>query len=152
MRYSIEEYDGDGFLKAPKWLWFGWLFLAKAWIVFVVAGASRDSGAELLEIIYPSRSTLYIGLVIGFPAIVLIWLLGLRKPERKRVCRLLTHGKWITLLTIAAQIELVAYQIYLENVQFNWANAMTLLGLLWLMLYVSKSRRARDCFRSPLLS
>jgi len=152
VRYSIEEYNGDGFLKAPNWLWFGWFFLAKAWIVFFVAAASRDSGSKLLEIIYPAHLTLYLGLVVGFPAIVLIWLLGLRKPERQKICVLFSHGKWITALTIWAQLLLISYQIYLDNVQFNWVNAMTLLGLLWLMLYVLISRRVRDCFRSPLLN
>lgn len=151
MRYSIEEYDSEGFLKAPKWLWFGWLFLAKAWVVFIVAGASRDSGAELLEIIYPIRSTLYIGLILGFPAIVLMWLLGLRKSERSRICTLLSYGKWITIITVSLQLLLVGYQTYLDNVQFSWANSLSLLGLVWLLIYISKSRRVQDCFQSPLL-
>ena len=152
MRYTIEEYNSDGFLKAPIWLWLGWLLLAKAWIVFVVAGASRNVGATLLEIIYPVHSTLYIGLVAGFPAITLMWLLGLRKTERKLICRLLTHGKIYTIFTVSIQLILVSYQIYLDDVQFSWPNAITLVSLLWLLIYVVKSRRVRDCFRSPLLT
>ncbi|MDV7105083.1 DUF2919 domain-containing protein [Vibrio sp. TH_r3] len=152
MRYTIEEYNSDGFLKAPIWLWLGWLLLAKAWIVFVVAGASRNVGATLLEIIYPVHSTLYIGLVAGFPAITFMWLLGLRKTERKLICRLLTHGKSCTIFTVCIQLILVSYQIYLDDIQFNWPNAITLVSLLWLLIYVVKSRRVRDCFRSPLLT
>lgn len=151
MRYSIEDYDGEGFLKAPKWLWLGWLFLAKAWIVFIVAGASRDVGSRLLEIIYPVHSTLYIGLAVGLPAIVLLWSIGLRKPQRKWLCLLLSYGKWITLCTILVQILLAGYQVYLENSRFSWANGITLLGLTWFLIYVVKSKRVRDCFRSPLL-
>ncbi len=152
MRYSIEEYDSDGFLKAPKLLWVGWLFLAKAWIIFIVAGASRDMGAKLLEIIYPVHAALYLGLIMGFPVLVLIWLLGLRKPDRKRICRVVSYGKITTILTILTQMGLVIYQIYLDNIQFGWANAVTLLGLIWLMIYISRSKRVKDCFRSPLLS
>ncbi len=152
MRYSIEQYDKDGFLSPPKWLWLGWVFLAKAWVVFIVAGASRDEGAKLLEIIYPIHSTLYIGLVFGLPALILIWLMGLRNQDRKRICGVLSHGKPITLLLVFSQVGLVIYQIYLEAVKFSWSNAVTLVILLWLLIYIAKSRRVRDCFRSPLLS
>ncbi|MDB1124571.1 DUF2919 domain-containing protein [Vibrio algarum] len=152
MRYLIEEYNNDGFLKAPKLLLAGWLFLAKAWIIFIVAGASRDMGAKLLEIIYPVHSSLYLGLIAGFPALLLIWLLSLRKHDRKRICMVVSYGKLATLITISVQILLVLYQIYLENSQFSWPNAVTLLSLIWLMLYILRSRRVRDCFRSPLLS
>ena len=36
VRYSLEQYDKHGFLKAPLWLWLGWLFLAKAWVIFIL--------------------------------------------------------------------------------------------------------------------
>ncbi|MGO3799245.1 MAG: DUF2919 family protein, partial [Vibrio casei] len=48
MRYAIEEYDKNGYLKPSVWLYLGWLLLAKAWVVFVIAGASRDVGTRLL--------------------------------------------------------------------------------------------------------
>ncbi len=152
MRYSIEEYDDEGFLKAPKWLWLGWLFLAKAWIIFIVAGVSREVGTELLETIYPVHAALYTGLITGLPALILIWSIGLRKPQRKRVCILLSLGRGITQVTILTQLVVVIYQIYLESARFSWTNGITLLGLFWFLLYVSRSRRVKDCFCSPLMT
>lgn len=152
MRYLIEEYDKQGFLKPPIWLWLGWVFLAKAWLVFIVAGASRDEGAKLLEIIYPIHSTLYTGLIIGFPALVLIWMMGLRNQDRPRVCRFINHARWMTLLLVVMQIGLAAQQVILLKGKFNWSLAITLVLLLWLLIYISKSRRVRDCFRSPKLT
>ena len=151
MQYSIEAYDKHGYLKAPVWLWLGWLFLAKAWIVFVIAGVSRESGTKLLEIIYPDHSTLYIGLVAGIPALLMSWLIGLRTPERARICRVIEYGKPISVVMILGHLGLVGYQIYLMSGTFSWSNAATLVGLLWFLLFVLKSRRVRDCFRSPLL-
>ncbi len=152
MRYSIEEYDDEGFLKAPKWLVLGWLFLAKAWIIFIVAGVSREAGSELLAMIYPVHATLYIGLIAGLPVLILSWSISLRKPQRKWLCKLLNYGKGITQVAIWAQLVVVIYQIYLESARFSWANGITLLGLFWLLLYVSRSRRVKDCFCSPLMT
>ena len=151
MRYPIESYDKHGYLKAPVWLWLGWLFLAKAWVVFVVAGVSRESGAKLLEIIYPDHTTLYIGLVAGIPVMLFSWLIGLRSPERVLICRVIEYGKPVSVVTILGQLALVGYQIYLSRGAFSWSNALTLVGLLWFLLFVMKSRRVRDCFHSPLI-
>jgi len=71
VRYSIEQYDANGFLKAPKWLW------------LVMAGASRDSGPKILGLIYPDHSMLYLGLAMGVPSIAMMWLVGLRHPDRR---------------------------------------------------------------------
>jgi hypothetical protein len=152
VRYSIEQYDKHGFLNAPGWLWLGWLFLAKAWIIFIMAGVSREAGGKILEFIYPVRETLYIGLGAGGPVILLMWLFGLRHPDRQWLVRLLRYGKHITALTTLFQLWLVGYQIYLDRGNFSWPNALTLVGLLWLLIFVLKSRRVQDCFRSPLLS
>lgn len=147
MRYSIDEYDSEGMLKVPKWLWLGWLFLAKAWIVFIVAGASRDLGAKVLEIIYPVHQTLYVGLATGLPAMFLIWLTGIRHSPLRFVGLLYRYGRSITLVTIFMQLALVSYQIYLDSLRFNWVNAFSLVGLGWLLLYTLKSQRVKACFK-----
>ncbi|WP_154218762.1 DUF2919 family protein, partial [Vibrio parahaemolyticus] len=41
MRYSFDQYDAHGFLKAPILVWLGWMFLARSWVVFAMAGGSR---------------------------------------------------------------------------------------------------------------
>lgn len=149
MRYALERYDQHGFLKAPKLIWLGWLFLAKAWIVFVVAGASRDNGTKILTIVYPDHSMLYLGLIMGLPSIILMWLISLRAPERSWLNRIVSMGKPLTLLMVILQFMQTLYHIYLEHGVFNWANASTLLVLLWFGLYLLKSKSVRDCFSIP---
>ncbi|EKO3593173.1 DUF2919 family protein, partial [Vibrio metschnikovii] len=65
MRYPIEHYDRYGYLNASLWLWLGWLFLARAWVVFVVAGVSREHGSTILSFVYPDHDMLYLGLMTG---------------------------------------------------------------------------------------
>lgn len=151
MRYAIEQYDTHGYLKAPVWLWLGWLFLARAWIVFVIAGVSRDSGTQILSLIYPGNQTLYLGMAAGVPSVVLMWLIGLRHPKRRKVNVLFGAGRWLTLLTAATQFVQTGYHVYLQHGAFYWTNALTLLILFWFSLYVYYSRGVRDCFRSPLM-
>ncbi|WED22519.1 DUF2919 domain-containing protein [Vibrio sp. JC009] len=152
MQYSIEQYDKHGFLQVPVWLSLSWFFLAKAWVVFIMAGVSRDAGVKVLEVIYPVTSTLYIGLIVGAPVLILFWLLGLRHPDRKWVLKVIHYGRALTISVTLAQIGLSAYQVYLDGGRFSWANALSLLMLFWILIFVMRSRRVRDCFRSPLLN
>ncbi|KGY13842.1 membrane protein [Vibrio tubiashii] len=148
MRYAIEQYDKHGFLKAPKLVWLAWLFLAKAWVVFVVAGASRDSGSKILQIVYPDHTMLYLGLAMGIPSILLMWMVSLRSPERSWLNKIVTYGRGITLVTATAQLSQTLYHIYLVHGAFSWANGAVMLLLLWLIIYFVKSRSVKDCFQN----
>ncbi|MGF1695879.1 DUF2919 domain-containing protein [Vibrio kyushuensis] len=151
MRYSVEQHDKNGFLKAPIWLWLGWILLAKAWVVFVVAGASRESGAKILGIVYPDQTTLYVGLAMGIPSIIFMWLIGLRNLERNWVNKIVSWGRYITLVTVCAQLALTLYHVHLEYGAFSWANGITLMLLLWFAIYLINSRSVRDSLRIPSL-
>ncbi len=151
MRYPIEHYDKHGFLKVPVWLWLGWIFLAKAWVVFVVAGVSRESGGKLLEIIYPVRQTLYIGLGMGLPSIIMMWLIGLRDAKRPIVNRIMTYGREYSLLITVSQLGLVIYQIILSGHRFSWAHSISAVLLVWFILFLLQSKRVKTCLRAKHL-
>ncbi|WP_162046875.1 DUF2919 domain-containing protein [Vibrio taketomensis] len=148
MRYAIEAYDKHGFLHAPKWLWLGWLLLAKAWVVFVVAGVSRDSGSTILAYVYPDHDMLYLGLAMGLPSIALMWLISLRTPERHWVNRIVSWGKPITLVMAVSQLLQSIYHVYLQAGLFSWTNGVIMVALLWFSIYVYQSKTVKDCLRS----
>ncbi|WP_153447487.1 DUF2919 domain-containing protein [Vibrio algicola] len=149
MRYAIEDYDKNGFLKPSAWLWLGWIFLAKAWIVFIVASASRDLSVKLLTLIYPVNNSLYAGLIVGLPVVALAWCIGLRKPERKWLNRLISQGWLLTTLTVAIQFGLTLYHLSFTYWRFNWSDALTLLGLIWFLLFLLQSQKTKDTFVAP---
>ncbi|MDF2155487.1 DUF2919 domain-containing protein [Vibrio sp. CAU 1672] len=151
MRYSLDQYDAHGFLKAPLLLWLGWMFMARAWVVFAMAGVSRESGSKLLSMVYPDTSTLYMGLLIGTPSLLLMWLMGLRHPERGWVNRIMGRGWSLTLILCVIQSGQTVYHIYLEHGIFNWANALTITLLAWLMIYLLNGRWVKDCFHVPAI-
>lgn len=149
MRYVFDQYDAHGFLKAPILVWLAWMFLARSWVVFAMAGVSRESGSKLLAIVYPDTSTLYLGLLMGIPSLILMWLMGLRQPERQWVNKIMCYGREVTLILCAIQLTQTIYHVYLERGVFNWANALTLTLLAWFMLYLLNGRWAKDCFSVP---
>ncbi|WP_158119910.1 DUF2919 domain-containing protein [Vibrio metoecus] len=151
MRYSLEQYDSQGFLKAPLWLWLGWLFLIRAWVMFVMAGVSREHGSRLLSLIYPDHSLLYVGLAMGVPILSLMWLITLRNSQRGWVNRIVAQGRAMTLLTVIGQAIQTAFHVYLQLGAFHWANALTLVLLLWFGIYLVQSRHVKDSLQIPVL-
>ncbi|MGP8307328.1 DUF2919 domain-containing protein [Vibrio sp. YIC-376] len=149
MRYAFDQYDAHGFLKAPILVWLGWMFLARSWVVFAMAGVSRESGSKLLSIVYPDSSTLYLGLLMGIPSLLLMWLMGLRQPERRWVNKIVSYGREMTLILCGIQLAQTTYHVYLEHGVFNWANALTITLITWFMIYLVNGRWVKDCFNVP---
>ncbi|MFH0256318.1 DUF2919 domain-containing protein [Vibrio rumoiensis] len=147
--YSVDDYDKNGFLKPPMWLWLSWLFLAKAWIVFIIASASRTMSAKLLSIIYPVTDSLYLGLMVGLPIVILAWTISLRRPERQWLNKILAFGRSYTAAIVLAQFVITLYHLSQTQWLFNWSDALTLLGLVWLLMYLFQSQRVKDTFSIP---
>lgn len=147
MRYSLEHYDKQGFLRPPIWVWLGWLLLVKAWIILIAAGVSRENGQRILEYAYLDQRMLYIGLALGAPALGLMWLIALRSPERPKINAWVTWGYTVTVLMVVVHGLQSGYQIYQQHGTFSWLHGLTVLSLVWFMVYLLQSRSARDCFR-----
>lgn len=149
MRYSIEQYDSQGFLKAPIWLWLGWLFLNRAWVMFVMAGVSREQGSHLLSLIYPDHSLLYVGLAMGAPALALMWLITLRSSQRQWVNQIVAQGRAISLFVVIGQFVQTAFHVYLQAGGFSLGQRIdpTLITVVW-HLPCAESPCTRQ-FKSP---
>lgn len=144
--YPINAYDDHGQLKLNKILWLVLIFNAKAWIVFIMAGVSRTQGGQLLELIYPLKDTLYIGMVLGSPALLLMWLSGQRNKKNKVIHYLWQHGKKLLIAAYSIDFALQIYHLVLSEGAFYWVRALTLLLTVWLGLYLVRSSRVKDVF------
>lgn len=135
------DYDSHGRLRLPVLFWGILLLQARTWVLFVMAGASRQQGDTLLNLFYPDHDNFWLGLLPGIPA-VLAFLLSGRRHQFPRLWRGI-HG-----LLIIAQLALLLWQPLL------WWQGDTLSGVgltlvildgfaLWWLL---SSRRLRACF------
>ncbi|WP_245907146.1 DUF2919 domain-containing protein [Photobacterium sanctipauli] len=142
----IEAYDKHGLLKPSKMLWLCFFFSAKAWVIFAMAGASRQQGAQVLEILYPLPENLYLGMGIGLPAMVLMWLTGQRHKNNKLINYVWHHGRKILLVAYTTDCALQVYQLILSHGEFSWARAISLLLTTWLGIYLFRSSRVKNTF------
>ena len=146
MLYPIDAYDKHGLLKPSAMLWLALAFSAKAWVIFVMAGASREQGAQILEVLYPLRDNLYFGMATGLPALFLMWLTGQRYKNNKLINTLWQQGKTILLAAYMTDCALQVYQLSLLHGAFSWSQAVILLLTLWLSIYLVRSTRVRNTF------
>ncbi|MGF1685995.1 DUF2919 domain-containing protein [Photobacterium japonica] len=146
MLYPIEAYDKHGLLKPSAMLWLCLWFSAKAWIVFVMAGASRQHGAQVLEILYPLPENLYLAMGLGLPAVIFMWLAGYRHKNNKVINWVWQRGKSVLLLSYTIDCALQVYQLVLTHGEFSWTRALSLLLTLWLGFYLYRSSRVRNTF------
>lgn len=119
--------------------------------MFVVAGASRESGNKILAAVYPDHHFLYLGLALGLPSIIFMWLISLRRPERIWLNRVVSSARAITFISIFAQLMQTSYQIVLSHGAFSWPNALTLVVLVWFAMYIIRSRSVRDSLKTPIV-
>lgn len=71
------DYDGHRRLRLPFLFWYVLLLQARTWILFVIAGSSREQDNTLLNLFYPDHDAFWLGLLPGVPA-VLAFLLSRR--------------------------------------------------------------------------
>ena len=50
------HYDAHGRLRLPLLFWLVLLLQARTWVLFVIAGASREQGTALLNLFYPDHA------------------------------------------------------------------------------------------------
>ena len=104
--FSPDDFDPQGRLRLPFLFWCLLLLQARTWVLFLMAGASRDQGDALLNLFYPDHSLFWIGLLPGVPA-VFAFLLSGRRQVYPRIWRLLRP------VLILSQLVLLGWQPWL---------------------------------------
>ncbi|OAN13919.1 hypothetical protein A3K86_12890 [Photobacterium jeanii] len=146
MRYSLDAFDKHGLLKPSPMLWLVLAFSAKAWIVFVMAGSSREQGSQLLTLFYPIKETLYVGFVLGLPSILLTWLSGLRHRNNHLINTIWRHGKLLLLVAYISDCLLQTYHLITTQGVFSWSNGVMMVLTIWLTMYLLRSTRVKNTF------
>lgn len=139
--FSPTDFDAQGRLRLPVLFWCLLLLQARTWVLFLMAGASRNQGDVLLNLFYPDHHLFWIGLLPGIPA-VLAFLISGRRHVHPRVWRLLRPA------LIMAQIVLLGWQ------PWQWFNGDAISGIglslfivdIFALWWLLTNRRLRACF------
>ncbi len=139
--FSPDDFDPQGRLRLPFLFWCLLLLQARTWVLFLMAGASRDQGDALLNLFYPDHSLFWIGLLPGVPA-VFAFLLSGRRQVYPRIWRLLRP------VLILSQLVLPGWQPWL------WFTGEPLSGIglslflvdIFALWWLTTNLRLRACF------
>ena len=135
------DYDSQGRMRLPLLFWCVLLLQARTWVLFVLAGASRDQGNTLLNLFYPDHDNFWLGLLPGVHA-VLAFLLSGRRHLWPRL--------WFALrsLLIAAQLILLAWQpwLWLQGEPLSGIGITLVIADIVALLWLVTNPRLRACF------
>lgn len=135
------DYDSHGRLRLPFLFWCVLLLQARTWVLFVIAGSSRDQGNTLLNLFYPDHDSFWLGLIPGVPAVLAFLLSG-----RRFAFPVLWHR--FRALLILAQSVLLCWQpvLWLMGEPVSGVGlalvVLDIIALIWLVTH----RRLRVCF------
>lgn len=139
--FPLSAYDAHGRLKLPFLFWCVLLLQARTWVLFVMAGASRQQGDTLLTLFYPDHDNFWLGLLPGIPAVIAFLISG-RRAHLPRFWAVMRWG------LILAQFILLLWQPLLW-----WqGEALSGIGLTLVVLdavalgWLLTNRRLRACF------
>ncbi|HDG1709031.1 DUF2919 domain-containing protein [Kluyvera ascorbata] len=139
--FSPADYDPQGRLRLPFLFWCLLLLQARTWVLFLMAGASRDQGDALLNLFYPDHSLFWIGLLPGVPA-VLAFLLSGRRHLYPRL------WKWLRPVLILAQLILLLWQpwMWLGGEALSGVGLSLFLLDIFALWWLITNRRLHACF------
>lgn len=86
------DFDAHGRLRLPLLFWCVLLLQARTWVLFLMAGASRQQGDAILNLFYPDHERFWLGLLPGVPAVLAFLLSG----YRQRLPRLWRAMLWLS--------------------------------------------------------
>ncbi|POT59972.1 hypothetical protein C3432_04535 [Citrobacter amalonaticus] len=135
------DYDSHGNLRLPFLFWCVLLLQARTWVLFVIAGSSREQGTALLNLFYPDHDNFWLGLLPGIPA-VLAFLLSGRRHTFPRLWRAL-HG-----LLVGAQFVLLCWQpvLWFNGDPVNGIGLTLVVADVVALVWLLTHQRLRACF------
>lgn len=141
--YPEHRYDRHGQLKPPFWLWPIALLLTRSLWLFLMAGVTRQGGSDILALLYPEPRSLYMAMAVDLPAALALLACGgaQSQPWRSWLRR---HTQPLLLLSAGGGLLLQLLALHTQQWSFHWASALTLLGNLWALCYLLRSRQLRD--------
>lgn len=147
-KYDLDDYDAHFALRPSRLLIASMIFLCRGWIMLALIGVSNFAGVSVeMDSLVPTDHV-WEGLIAGVPAVLTFYAWLVRVPSAKALVRAVWRNGRKLLVTSA--LLHVALVFAAEWPSTHWlrepVSAVILLGDLWVIAFVSLSRRVRDTF------
>ncbi len=79
----LTAFNEEGWLKPPLLIYINLVFMAKGMLIFIASLASMETGDQILAMLYPEKSALYIALSLSIVPLITIISLSLGEIQDK---------------------------------------------------------------------
>jgi len=140
----LSAFNEEGWLKPPLLIYINLIFMAKGLLIFIASLASLGQGDQILALMYPEKSTLYIAIALSIIPLATLVSFTLGELQDR-----LKWKKILILLCVAEVFGEISFMIkvLLSDIQPLGTTTFKLLTVqLILLALVISSKKARAFF------
>lgn len=149
--FSLHHYTDEGCLKPPLLFYIALLFLSRTWVLLLLSVASSETGNKMLNFFYPDKNHFYFGLISGFIALLLFFIMGRcfsKKSDKSPFfCLVWKKGAVFLLFSILSDLALQLYYLSEKQFQYSLSTSLQLVFIIWCLLYLQRSKHLRMSFK-----
>jgi uncharacterized membrane protein YhaH (DUF805 family) len=144
-RYGPQYWDKYGSYRTPLAFHLSIVVLLRAYFIWAIAAISRRPDLDLLSLFYKAKSDFFIAIVIGAIAVFPTVMFCLRRPRdsqltSERLAKIWRFMRWPLLLCAMIDLTWLIIQAAHSHYQFSGFLAGQMLLVLWVLLYLARSR------------
>jgi hypothetical protein len=145
MRYGPEFWDKYGTYRTPFAFHLSLLVLLRAYFIWVIAALSRRPELDIMSLAFRSKEDFFSALAIGALAILPAAVFCFRRPQKNilsaaRLARIWRFMRWPLLFCAVVDLTWLVVQAAHSYYQFSMFLALQMVVVLWVLLYLAKSR------------
>ncbi|MBE0368980.1 MULTISPECIES: DUF2919 domain-containing protein [Pseudoalteromonas] len=140
-QYGPEYWDKYGVYRTPIGFNLTLLVLLRAYLLWIFSAVARRPDLDFMSLFFQSKQHFFVSLAIGTIALVPTVIFSLRRPTSSQVlAKYWRYMRWPLLITAAADLIWLILQASQSYYQFSFYLAVQMVMLLWVILYLVKSR------------
>ncbi|MBD1584797.1 DUF2919 domain-containing protein [Pseudoalteromonas sp. S16_S37] len=140
-QYGPEYWDKYGVYRTPIAFNLTLVVLLRAYLLWIFSAVARRPDLDLMSIFFESKTHFFVALGIGSIALIPTVIFSLRRPSSsKRLAKYWRFMRWPLLLAAIADLAWLTIQASQSHYQFSMLIAVQMVMLLWVILYLLKSK------------
>lgn len=139
--FGPEYWDKYGVYRTPIGFNLTLLVLLRAYLIWIFSALARRPDLDLMSLFFQSKQHFFVALGIGALALIPTVLFSLRRPSSsQKLAKYWRYMRWPLLLAAMADLAWLFVQASQVYYQFSLYLAVQMVMLLWVILYLLKSR------------
>ncbi|MCK8128853.1 DUF2919 domain-containing protein [Pseudoalteromonas sp. 2CM39R] len=144
-RYGPEYWDKHGAYRTPVAFHLTLLVLLRSYFIWIMAALSRRPDLDIMSLFFKSKSDFFTAIAIAAIALLPAVIFCLRRPQEnaesaKRLASIWRFMRWPLILCAITDLSWLIYQAAHSHYQFSFFLACQMVLVLWVLLYLLKSR------------